>query len=283
LWRQNFRTDLLVFVTLLISAQAPSVTSESVTNYQHLHYRTLRSFIIISIMCVSNCHWPQLLLLNCSTLSSVFLFKISFRTSKLLINMLIRLWFLPFTLSSFLSFLLWPLLPTHRSVEGYCYICRHSNTLHTVRLPWTKDRPIAEASTCTTHNIHKRQTSMSPARDSNPQSQQASWRRRTLKIPRPPGWSSFEFTYSTWTTQINFITIKSTETSHFRNPLFRSNICNLSTLRLSRCLLYHLIRSISASLVSRTRILSIPFATNRLIYPQQPATATTVLSHCLPS
>lgn len=77
--------------------------------------------------------------------------------------------------------------------------------------------------------------------------------------------------------------MKSIEASHFPHPLFRSNIFNLSTLRLSRCLLNHLIRSISASLVSRTRILSIPFATNRLIYPQQPATATTVLSHCLPS
>jgi hypothetical protein len=80
--------------------EAPSVTFESVTNYQHLHYRTLRSFFIISIMCVSNCHWPQLLLPNCSTLSSVFLFKISFRTSKLLINMLIGF---DFILSFFLT------------------------------------------------------------------------------------------------------------------------------------------------------------------------------------
>ena len=89
----------------------------------------------------------------------------------------------------------------------------------------------------------------------------------------------------TLTIQMNFIPIKSTEGFHFLHPLFRSNIFNLSTLRSSRCLLNHLIRSISisASLVSRTRILSIPLATNRLINPQKPATATTVLSHCLPS
>jgi hypothetical protein len=31
------------------------------------------------------------------------------------------------------------------------------------RTPWTRDRPVAEASTYTTHNIHKRQTSMLPA------------------------------------------------------------------------------------------------------------------------
>jgi len=30
-------------------------------------------------------------------------------------------------------------------------------------LPWTTDRPVAEASNCTTHNIHRRQTSMPPA------------------------------------------------------------------------------------------------------------------------
>jgi hypothetical protein len=32
------------------------------------------------------------------------------------------------------------------------------------RLLCTKDRPVAEAFTCTGHNIHNRQTSMSPAR-----------------------------------------------------------------------------------------------------------------------
>jgi len=34
---------------------------------------------------------------------------------------------------------------------------------HLVGLPWTRNRPVAEASTCTTYAIHKRQTSMSPA------------------------------------------------------------------------------------------------------------------------
>jgi hypothetical protein len=120
LWWQNFRTDLLVFVTLLISGQAPSVTFESVTNYQHLHYRTLIRFFIISIMCMSNRHWPQVLLMNCSTLWSVFLFSISFPTSILLINMLIGFYL-------FIYFIPWTLLPTHCSVEGYCYIWRHSH------------------------------------------------------------------------------------------------------------------------------------------------------------
>jgi hypothetical protein len=37
----------------------------------------------------------------------------------------------------------------------------HTHT--SVGLPWTKDRPVAELSTCTTHNIHKRQTATPPA------------------------------------------------------------------------------------------------------------------------
>jgi len=32
-----------------------------------------------------------------------------------------------------------------------------------VGLPWTRNQPVAEASTCTTHTIHKRQTYMHPA------------------------------------------------------------------------------------------------------------------------
>jgi hypothetical protein len=38
----------------------------------------------------------------------------------------------------------------------------HTHT-HTVRVPWTNDQPVAEASTITTHNIHKRKTSMPSA------------------------------------------------------------------------------------------------------------------------
>jgi len=34
---------------------------------------------------------------------------------------------------------------------------------HSVPLLWTRDRPVAETSTCTTHNIHRRQTSMPSA------------------------------------------------------------------------------------------------------------------------
>jgi hypothetical protein len=36
----------------------------------------------------------------------------------------------------------------------------HSDTSHSVGLLWTSDQPNAETSTCTSHNIHKRQTSM---------------------------------------------------------------------------------------------------------------------------
>jgi len=42
-------------------------------------------------------------------------------------------------------------------------------------LLWAKDRPVAETSKCATHDIHKEQTSVRPAR-SNPQSHQASGR-----------------------------------------------------------------------------------------------------------
>jgi hypothetical protein len=35
--------------------------------------------------------------------------------------------------------------------------------IRSVRLPWVRDRPVAEAYTCTTQNIHKRQTSIPPA------------------------------------------------------------------------------------------------------------------------
>ena len=48
----------------------------------------------------------------------------------------------------------------------------HSDTPHSVGLLWTSDQPDTETY-LTTHNAHKRQTSM-PRWDSNPQSQQAS-------------------------------------------------------------------------------------------------------------
>jgi hypothetical protein len=32
--------------------------------------------------------------------------------------------------------------------------------INSVGLPWTRDRSVAEASTCTTHNIHKKKISM---------------------------------------------------------------------------------------------------------------------------
>ena len=336
---------------------------------------------------MSKCHWPQFLLPNCSTLWNVFLFKISFRTSKLLINMLIGFlsfflsffisfflpiflssflsfflpiflssflsfflsffhsslhssylpfflpiflssflsfflsffhssllssylpFFLPifllpsflssylsfflsfflssylfsflsFFLPSFLSFLLWPLLPTHRSVQGYCCIWRQT---HYTRYdspgrrigPYQRPLPAPHISftrdkrPCPRRGIRTRNPSK-PA-DATTRLRPRDHRDGPVSISR------------TWKPQMNFIPIRSTEAFHFPDPLFRPNMFNLSTLRLSRCLLNHLIRSISASLVSRTRILSIPFSTNRLIYPEQPANATTVLSHCLPS
>ena len=39
----------------------------------------------------------------------------------------------------------------------------YSDTPHPVGLYYTSDRPVAESSTCTKHNIHKRQTSKLPA------------------------------------------------------------------------------------------------------------------------
>jgi len=55
----------------------------------------------------------------------------------------------------------------------------HTHT-HSVGLLWASDQPIAQTSTCETHNTKKRQTSMpSPRRDSNLQSQQKSSRRPT--------------------------------------------------------------------------------------------------------
>jgi hypothetical protein len=39
----------------------------------------------------------------------------------------------------------------------------HSDTPHSVGLLWTSDQPDAETATYTTHNNHKRQTSMPPA------------------------------------------------------------------------------------------------------------------------
>ena len=39
----------------------------------------------------------------------------------------------------------------------------HSDTPYTVGLIWKSDQPVAETSTCTTHNTHNRQTSMPSA------------------------------------------------------------------------------------------------------------------------
>ena len=52
--------------------------------------------------------------------------------------------------------------PTHCRCGGLLWPCSLSKMhSHTVRLLWTRDRPVAEASTCTGHKTRNRQTSMS--------------------------------------------------------------------------------------------------------------------------
>ena len=61
-------------------------------------------------------------------------------------------------------------------VEAFCCTWSHSMTYthtYTVGFLWTRDRPVAEAATCTTHNVHTRQKSM-PRWDSKPQSRSLS-------------------------------------------------------------------------------------------------------------
>jgi hypothetical protein len=75
---------------------------------------------------------------------------------------------------SFLSFLVWPLLPTHCRYRSLL-LCLTTliDTPQSVGLLWTSDRPVAETTTLT------RDTYPCPRRDSNPQPQQASGRRPT--------------------------------------------------------------------------------------------------------
>jgi len=68
-----------------------------------------------------------------------------------------------FFLSFFLSYA-GLLLPTHYSCGGLLFPSSPSDTPHSVGLPCTRDRPVAEPSLyLTTHNTHKRETSMPPA------------------------------------------------------------------------------------------------------------------------
>jgi hypothetical protein len=54
-----------------------------------------------------------------------------------------------------------PVAPTHCQVlHLITLIDAHA---HSLRLPWTRDRPVAEASASTAHNINNRKTSMPPA------------------------------------------------------------------------------------------------------------------------
>ena len=51
----------------------------------------------------------------------------------------------------------WPWPPHCRG-----FSITHNDTPQSVRLLWTTDQPVAETSTCSTHNTHNRQTFMSP-------------------------------------------------------------------------------------------------------------------------
>jgi len=53
-----------------------------------------------------------------------------------------------------------PLLPTHCTCRGLLFhVIIHT---HMLGLPWTRDRLVVQACTCTTNTIHKTQSSMSP-------------------------------------------------------------------------------------------------------------------------
>jgi hypothetical protein len=88
--------------------------------------------------------------------------------------------FLFFFLPFFICFLVGSFLPTHCRCRGYCCTWSHIMTsTRSVGLLWTRDRPVAE--TCTwQHTRFTGDRHPCPRRDSNPQSQLASGRRRAL-------------------------------------------------------------------------------------------------------
>ena len=83
-----------------------------------------------------------------------------------------------------------PRAHTHTHTHTHIHINTHKNIhtnthTHTVdRTPRARERPVAQVTTCTTHNICKRQSC--PRRDSNPQFQQTSSCRPTTWTARPP-------------------------------------------------------------------------------------------------
>jgi hypothetical protein len=82
------------------------------------------------------------------------------------------------------SFLVWPLLPTHRRCKSIVALDHDSDTL-SLRLLWTRYRPFADRY-LKPQNIHNRKFSF-PRRDSNTQSQQVNERRPTPYTMWPPG------------------------------------------------------------------------------------------------
>jgi hypothetical protein len=69
-------------------------------------------------------------------------------------------------------------LPTHSRCRSYLFSLDHTHTPHSLRLLWTRDRPVAETSTWQ-HKHCTRDKHPRPRWDSNPRSQQALGRRPT--------------------------------------------------------------------------------------------------------
>ena len=84
-------------------------------------------------------------------------------------------------------FLVWPLLPTHYRCRGQILrlvtIC--DTHIQMAGFAWARDRSVADTTTYTTHNIHKKRTAI-PRRDSKPQSKHANGRRPGVYTARPP-------------------------------------------------------------------------------------------------
>ena len=61
------------------------------------------------------------------------------------------------------TFLFSHLIPHHNGCRWLLLHLITLNDTHSVESPWMRDRPIADISTCSKHNIHDRQTFMPPA------------------------------------------------------------------------------------------------------------------------
>jgi len=70
------------------------------------------------------------------------------------------------TIMKLIFLIVWLLLPTNFRCIGLLLTLISLNDIHmhSVGRLWMRDRPVAETSTCTIHNIHKRHRSMPPAK-----------------------------------------------------------------------------------------------------------------------